>query len=183
MTPVFCVKMGSDTRSLGACPSTMNLVPTRDALRLTGLSPEQLREWTSRRALIQPDMSARGHGSSARYSWQTILILRIAVVLRDRFKMELQANKDLFANLASSLRHASFLSLWGKSLVLHGQNRWELVDAKENEIQGDCLILRLDRHLDLLSAEFSLPVLIPPGQFALFPASGISKKAGARGVR
>lgn len=77
----------------------MQLVTTRDATRLTGLSTEQLREWTSRRALIPPDVGPKGHGSPARYCWQTILLLRLAVTLRDRFKLELQAHRDLFSEL------------------------------------------------------------------------------------
>ena len=57
----------------------MRLVPTRQALQLTGLSSAKLREWTSRRALIPADVPSKKQGSSAQYTWQTILLLRLAV--------------------------------------------------------------------------------------------------------
>ena len=63
----------------------MQLVPKRQALQLTGLTPAKLREWTSRRALIPADQPPRKQGSSAQFSWQTILVLRMAVILKDKF--------------------------------------------------------------------------------------------------
>ena len=104
--PGSCEKIGVRTRSRAWTPE-MRLVTTRDATRLTGLSTEQLREWTSRRALIPPDVKPKGHGAPARYSWQTILLLRLAVTLRDRFKLELQAHRDLFSELGLGLGRAS----------------------------------------------------------------------------
>lgn len=152
----------------------MELVTTRDATRLTGLSTEQLREWTSRRALIPPDVKPKGHGSPARYSWQTILLLRLAVTLRDRFKLELQAHRELFSDLGGGLGRTSFLSLWGKSLVLHGGRRWSLIEPGDaSAVADDCIVLRLDRHLQDLSDSFSLPKPPRPGQFQLFPALGV----------
>jgi len=153
----------------------MQLVTTRDATRLTGLSTEQLREWTSRRALILPDVKPKGHGSPARYSWQTILLLRLAVVLRDRFKLELHAHRDLFSELGAGLAHTSFLSLWGKSLALYGGAQWGLIDSRaEGPSIDDCIVLRLDSHLQQLSNSFSLPKPAALGQFQLFPALGVT---------
>ncbi|AIV90371.1 MerR family transcriptional regulator [Burkholderia pseudomallei] len=158
----------------------MQLVPTRDATRLTGLSTEQLREWTSRRALIPPDVKPKGHGSPARYSWQTILLLRLAVVLRDRFKMELHAHRDLFAELGAGLARTSFLSLWGKSLALYGGTQWGLIDPRDEGVTiDDCIVLRLDPHLQQLSDSFALPKPAAPGQFQLFPALGVMVEAAA----
>lgn len=152
----------------------MQLVTTRDAARLTGLSTEQLREWTSRRALILPDVKPKGHGSPARYSWQTILLLRLAIVLRDRFTLELHAHRDLFAQLGSGLARTSFLTLWGKALALHGATQWRLIDpSDEDPFIEDCILLRLDPHLQQLSDGFSLPKPEPAGQFQLFPALGV----------
>lgn len=152
----------------------MRLVTTRDATRLTGLSTEQLREWTSRRALILPDVKPKGHGSPARYSWQTILLLRLAVVLRDRFKLELHAHRGLFAQLSSDLANTSFLSLWGKALALHGAAQWSLIDSGEKApFPDDCILLWLDPHLQHLSDSFSLPKPEQAGQFQLFPAFGV----------
>ena len=152
----------------------MQLVTTRDATRRTGLSTEQLREWTSRRALILPDVKPKGHGSPARYAWQTILLLRLAVVLRDRFKLELHAHRDLFAELGTSLARTSFLSLWGKSLALYGGVKWEVIESSDiGTAMDDCIVLRLDPHLHKLSDIFSLPKTGTFGQFQLFPARGV----------
>lgn len=152
----------------------MHLVTTRDATRLTGLSTEQLREWTSRRALILPDVKPKGHGSPARYSWQTILLLRLAVVLRDRFKLELHAHRELFVELGAGLAGASFLSLWGKSLALYGGTRWGVIDPHDESVSiDDCIVLRLEPHLQLLSESFSLPNALAPSQLRLFPALGV----------
>jgi hypothetical protein len=156
----------------------MHLVTTREATKLTGLSTEQLREWTSRRSLILPDVKPKGHGSPARYSWQTILLLRLAVLLRDRFKLELHAHRDLFAQLGSGLARISFLSLWGKAVALHGGAQWSLVDPRdEDAFTVDCILLRLDPHLQHLSDSFSLPKPVPAGQLQLFPALGLMADA------
>ena len=156
----------------------MQLVTTRDATRLTGLSTEQLREWTSRRALILPDVKPKGHGSPARYSWQTILLLRLAVVLRDRFKLELHAHRDLFSELGAGLTRTSFLSLWGKSLALYGGAQWSVIDPRDEGVAiDDCIVLRLDPHLQQLSDSFSLPKPTAAGQFQLFPALGVMADA------
>lgn len=156
----------------------MPLVSTRDATRLTGLSTEQLREWTSRRALILPDVRPRGHGSPARYSWQTILVLRLAVVLRDHFRVELHAHRNLFADLGKGLAGMSFLSLWGKSLALYGGPKWRMVDTRDESLAlEDCIVLRLDSHLQQLSDNFSLPEPTATGQYQLFPTLGLMADA------
>lgn len=158
----------------------MHLVTTRDAVRLTGLSTEQLREWTSRRALIVADIKPKGHGSPAQYSWQTILLLRLAVSLREKFKLELQAHQSLFASLSEGLRQTSFLSLWGNSLLLQGGDVWKLDDAVElSALDSDVIILKLDPHLHALSIGFSLPQPPSFAQFQLFPASGVAGTSSA----
>src|SRR4051812_25356559 len=67
------------------------LVGTRDVLGATGLSSDQLREWTGRRGLVVPDIRAQGKGTHPRFSWQTALVLRFAAELKDVFHLELQA--------------------------------------------------------------------------------------------
>jgi hypothetical protein len=161
----------------------MHLVTTRDATRLTGLSTEQLREWTSRRALIPPDVKPKGHGSPARYSWQTILLLRLAVVLRDRFRLELQAHRDLFSDLAAGLARVSFLSLGGQALILYGGMKWSLADVRDGGLAaGDCIVLQLDSHLQQLSEGFSLPDPVTPLQVQLFPTLGMTVDGAATGA-
>jgi hypothetical protein len=166
------------------CPVPVHLVTTREAAKLTGLSTEQLREWTIRRALIPADIKPKGHGSPARYSWQTILLLRLALVYRDRFKLELHAHRDLFADLAHSLAQMPFRSLWGKSLAVTGDHRWSLLEPEElTGTKEDCLVLRLDPHLEILAEAFSLAHPALSEQYHLFAATKTGPQVVAMGRR
>ena len=153
----------------------MQLVTTREAIELTGLSTATLREWTSRRALIPADVPPKSQGSPARYSWQTVLLLRLAVTLRDRFHLELQAHRQLFADLKRGLAGVSFIALWGKALVLQGGDRWSLVEeADPVSPHEDAIVVHLEAHLAALSLGFALGT--PPasdGQLELFPAQPV----------
>jgi hypothetical protein len=136
----------------------MRVVTTREASQLTGLSTNKLREWTSRRALIPADVRPKSQGSLAKYSWQTILLLRIAVTLRERFHLELQAQLQVFASLRRGLHGTSFVPLWGKSLAIQADNLWSWVDdAGAASLPGDAIIIRLAPHLEVLSLGFALP--------------------------
>ncbi|MBY8823366.1 hypothetical protein [Sphingomonas colocasiae] len=150
----------------------MKLVPKRLALQLTGLTPAKLREWTSRRALIPADQPARKQGSSAQFSWQTILVLRMAVILKDKFRLELQAHRHLFAGLRRALKSRSFIALWGQALVLRSPNDWSFVDVGHaDRSRDDAIIVHLDPHLEILAVGFALPrPAEAAGQFDLFPA-------------
>jgi hypothetical protein len=149
----------------------LRYITTPHACQLTGLSTERLREWTSRRALIPADVKPRRKGCPAKYTWQTVLILRLAVILREQFHIELQAHKSLFNSLRRELRTKSFIALGGQSVVLLGGDRWTLVeDAGGQFLADDVLALRLNAHLDALSASFAMPSpATVPGQFDLFP--------------
>lgn len=138
----------------------LSLVATREASRLTGLSPDQLREWTIRRALIPADIKPKNQGSPARFTWQTVLLLRIAGALRNRFHLELQHHRKLFASLGHELKRIPFASLWGKTLAIHGNSRWSLVDDTKAVRHGEAIVVSLNPHLRILSAGFSLP--LPP---------------------
>jgi hypothetical protein len=147
------------------------LVTTRKAAKLTGLSANQLREWTNRRALIQPDIPPSGHGCPAKFTWQTILLLRLAAILRDKFRVELQTHSALFVEVRQVLGRTSFLFLWGKSLAIYGPHRWEFVESEDPLPKShDAILLHLDTHLEILSGAFALPLGAAPGQLELFPA-------------
>ena len=163
----------------------MRYVTTPDATVLTGLSTATLREWTSRRALIPADLLPKGKGSPAGFTWQTILLLRIAVTLRDRFHLELQPHRGLFASLKGGLRRTSFIALWGKTLRLQGGSDWALLeDADGLKLNDDAVIVRLDPHLETLSIGFSLPrPVLSPGQLELFPARSIDPAPASNGLR
>jgi hypothetical protein len=152
----------------------MQLVPTRQALKLTGLSGPTLREWTSRRALIPADIVPKKQGSPAQYSWQTILVLRIAVTLRDKFHLELQAHSSLFVDLRRGFGGKSFIALWDKAVALHGDDDWAFVEAGGEQLRQDAIIIRLNPHLFVLSESFALPKPVGmDGQLDLFPVSTV----------
>lgn len=160
---------------------SMRVVTTREASELTGLSTGKLREWTSRRALIPADVRPKSQGSPAKYTWQTILLLRIAVILRDRFHLELQAHRHIFASLRRELRGTSSVTLWGKSLAIHADGRWSLLSPIDSAApDGDAPLIKLEPHLRALSVSFALPNPSSiPGQLDLFPARAVSGKATA----
>ncbi|MGX5805205.1 MerR family transcriptional regulator [Bradyrhizobium sp. Arg314] len=150
----------------------MRLVTTSAAARLTGLSTNQLREWTNRRALIPADVQHRGRGSPSQYSWQTLLLLRMAAVLKNRFHLELHAHRELFASIRESFDGVSILRLWGSSIAIYGIDRWEILEAGADRLdEGESLVLQLDGHLKILTAEFGMPTpAAVAGQLELFPA-------------
>lgn len=149
----------------------MRLVTTRIAANLTGLTTEQLREWSSRRALIPADIQNRGRGSPAQYSWQTILQLRIATLLKDRFHLELHAHRGLFQQMHEALAGISYLKLWDASLAIYDTQRWGLVGAEgAGPVDADAIIIQLNPHLEILAEEFAMPGPPPSGQLELFPA-------------
>lgn len=162
-------KLGAGDPALGIA---MQLVPKRQALQLTGLTPAKLREWTSRRALIPADQPPRKQGSSAQFSWQTVLVLRMAVILKGKFRLELQAHRSLFSGLRRALKSRSFIAMWGQALILRGPNDWSFVDAgRADRSRDDAIIVHLDPHLEVLAAGFALPRPSEvAGQFDLFPA-------------
>ena len=153
----------------------MRMVTTREASELTGLSRDKLREWTSRRALIPADTPPKKQGSPAKFAWQTVLLLRVAVTLRDRFHLERQAYRQLLMNLRCGLQGASFIGLWGKTLVIRTDQTWSLVDQSEVEpVLDDAILIRLGPHLDAVSMGFALPRPTRyPGQLDLFPVLAV----------
>jgi hypothetical protein len=159
----------------------MRFVTTPAAAQLTGISTVTLREWTNSRALIQADVPPKGMGAPARFTWHTILLLRVAVVLRDRFHFELHPHQNLFASLKAGFQRSSFIALWGKSLILRGDNGWSFVEDVDGlPFAEDAVVIRLQPHLEALSADFSLPhPTKSSGQVELFPAWSIDAPTNA----
>ena len=133
------------------------MAPTPIVRQLTGLSTVKLREWTSRRALIPADVPPPKRGAAALYSWQTVLVLRLAIVLREAFHVELKSQKALFDRLRAGLHERSFATLAGKCLIIGGDGQWRIVEPDRIlPITGDCLILPLDPHLGGIGEAFAL---------------------------
>lgn len=150
----------------------MALFGTREVLGLTGLSGNQLREWTGRRALIQADVPANGKGTQALYSWQTVLVLRIALVLRQEFRVDLQHCKEQLAQLQSYIRGRSFFSLRGCVVLLGGEARITIVRASAIQIEHEAVVVvPLERHLEALMV--ALGERPETKQLPLFPARAV----------
>lgn len=64
---------------------------------------------------------------------------------------------------------ASFPGLWGATLAIYDLRRCELLSSRmDAAADEDAILLRLNRHLDVLSQGFGLPD--PVAQLPLFPA-------------
>ena len=159
----------------------LRFVTTPVVSQLTGLSTEKLREWTSRRALIPADVRPKRKGCPAKFSWQTVLLLRIAVLLRDQFSLELQSHKGSFAALREELRNRSFIALWGQRLALHHGGAWLFLDEGDPGPVSDYLSIRLAPHLAVLRDGFALSDgAVDRGQLDLFSLPVVHKNASAR---
>lgn len=146
----------------------MILVSTSVASQLTGLSTEKLREWTRRRALVPADVLPKQKGSPAQFSWQTILVLRVAVLLRDRFGIELQFHKATFVKLRKELQSASFITLWGRRLALTSQGELSLLDERASLPIFDAVLISLDPHLSVIRDGFAMTSAAAVGQIDMF---------------
>lgn len=161
----------------------MRWVSTREATVLTGLSTDHLREWTSRRALIPADVQRRGRGAPAQYAWSTLLVLRLAVVLRERYRIELETHRPLFAQWREVFSSTSFIALWGRSVAIFDDASWSLLTRDEALPEAaDAVVIRLDPHLRALSEGLALPRPATVGQLELFPATGLGANTQPQGA-
>ena len=160
----------------------MGIIPTIDAMRLfqaadaldvTGLTRSQLREWTGRgrRELISPDVDPDGPGRRSLYAWQTLLVLRLLLVLHNDFAAEVGAWAPAVKNLREKLDRVSFPSLWRLSVFFPNRQTALLVDDVA-EIGSAGVILPLESHLTVLATKLSLP---RPNQLSLFPPMAVSR--------
>lgn len=145
------------------------MIQAKKVQQLTGLSATQLREWTHRRSLVKPDVRPSGPGTLALYSWQTVLVLRLAVEMRDAFRMELQTHRGTLDGLARELAGVAFPALSGCRLACYAGGEWALLrQGEQPNPERSVVLLRLDPHLDILAAEFGIPEF--PRQLPLLPA-------------
>lgn len=151
----------------------MRLIKSGDVPAMTGLTADQLREWTVRRNLVKPDVPAQKRGSQAQFSWKSLLVLRLASVLRSRFHVELESHRELLRNLRERVDGVSFHALWGGSFVVYDDATAELTTPRLAATRegADAITLRLDPHLAVLSQGLGLPE--PTAQLTLFPVLGL----------
>lgn len=122
-----------------------------------------------RRTLVVPDVPSAKRGSEAKFSWQTVLLLRLAVVLRKRFQVELHAHREVLSSARDLLQGVPFPALWGRTLVIYDLARCELLSARDLvPADQDAVLLRLDDHLYVISN--GLGIAEPVAQLPLFAA-------------
>jgi hypothetical protein len=149
----------------------MQLIQTADASRLTGLTPHQLREWCTRRAIIRPDVPGGGRGRHALFSWQTVLALRLLRELHERFGAEVGAWGEAWENCRNLLKGRSFPALWRTIVVFTDRHHAYLSDERDFP-EGALLVLPLEPHLQAIAEDFSFP---PQAQFPLFRAMELGR--------
>ena len=151
----------------------MRLFQTADVIVLTGLTKSQLREWTGRgrRELLCPDVEPDGPGRHALFSWQTILTLRVLLVLHRDYAAEVAAWAPAAQQLRLQLERVSFPSLWGISAFFPNRETVVLTENAPNAEHGGFLV-PLESHLVVLATKLALP---RPDQLSLFPLMAVSR--------
>ena len=136
----------------------MRLFQSADAIEATGLTRNQLREWTGRgrREIILPDVGPNGPGRHALFAWQTLLVLRLLLVLHTEYAAEVGAWAPAAKNLREKLDSTPFPSLWNVSVFFPNQYTALLIDDT-SMIDQPGLILPLEAHLTILASKLSLP--------------------------
>jgi len=151
----------------------MRLVGSREATIVTDLSADRLREWTGRRGLVSPDIPAHGKGTQARFSWQTLLVLRLAATLRDRLHVELSAYKSTLRLLQVRLAGEPFHGLTGCFVMLDVEQAMLLRSPDASYVatpEGFC-VLSLQPHLDAIAS--AIGVTEKSVQRSLFAAMAV----------
>jgi hypothetical protein len=157
---------------MGVLPIIMQFVQACDAVRLSGVTAHQLREWCGRRALVLPDVPPAGRGRHALYSWQTILVLRLLNELHGRFGIELAAWGGAINECHALLKKRSFPSLWGLLVAFPDARTAELIAENSLAETSARLWLPLEPHLGAIAAAFSQPA---PKQLPLFAAVAVQR--------
>lgn len=150
----------------------MTLVQASEASRLSGLTPNQLREWCGRRAVVTADVPPAGRGHLSLFSWQTILTLRVLNEVHQRYSVEVSGWRVAIAQLQMLLKGCSFPSLWGAVAVFPNAQEALLKLDGENHVKDGCLTVSLNRHLEILATPGQLPV---ETQLPLFPVLAVRR--------
>lgn len=143
------------------------LVQASEAIRLSGLTAHQLREWCGRRALVEADVPPAGRGHLALFSWRTILALRVLNEIHVRYAVEVSAWRDAIAKLQILLRKRAFPSLWGHVAVFSNARETSLRLENDSLQARSCLCVALDMHLEILATPDDFRI---ENQLHLFPA-------------
>jgi hypothetical protein len=129
----------------------MEPVQFSDAVRMTGLSANQLREWCGKRALFRPTVQSRGSGRVALYTWQDLLALRVFHEVVGLFGGRASDWAGAINHFRTSLIGQSFPSLWGKAVVFNNHFSSLVVPRDKVDIEKSVLSIQLTDHLIVLS--------------------------------
>ena len=141
-----------------------------DVRAVTGLSRDELREWTNRHKFIEPDTKPSGRGRFAQYSWQTVLVLMVLKELRDRYSVTLSKWGKPMRELRSELESVPFHSLYGKVVHFESTQGRPTLVAPEGRWESSCLAVAVDSHLNAIVSKLSGS---PPDR-TLFPAVAVT---------
>lgn len=149
------------------------LVGSKEAQAVTGLSADQIREWTGRRGIVIPDIPAKGKGTQARFSWQTLLVLLVARTLRDEFHVELAAFQAALEDLQGQLRGQAFHALQEAAAVFPSARsaHIERASAIDLSLRSNAITIRLANHLAALTK--GIGTVAQAEQLPLFRAIGL----------
>lgn len=137
----------------------MELVQSSDALRLTGLSRNQLREWCGRRGIFEPAVPARGSGRFALYSWHDIIALRILLEIFTVFGGRATSWTEGIRSLRRHLDRQFFPTLWGKAAIFYDRNSVLIADMSTASHSQAALVVPLDPHLNTLTKQTDQTIL------------------------
>ena len=146
------------------------LVQASEAVRLSGLTAHQLREWCGRRALVEADVPPAGRGHLALFSWQTTVALRVLHEVHLRYAVEVSGWREAIAQLQALLRKRAFPSLWGYAAMFANAREASLRVSNDPLGKCSCLVVELDAHLEILATPNDLRV---ESQLPLFPAMAV----------
>ncbi|WP_051961362.1 hypothetical protein [Devosia riboflavina] len=149
------------------------LVGSKQALAITGLSADQLREWTGRRGLVRPDIPAQGKGTQARFSWQTLLVLLIARTLKEDFHIELESYREHLIDLQSRLRGQPFHGLGESAVIFAPKHLAQLSDISAAAATHDTSAIIVALRPYLMTIVSGLGAVEPLVQLPLFRAVGL----------
>ena len=122
-----------------------------DAVRLTGLSNSQLKEWCGKRGLFKPTIAARGPGRVALYSWQDLIALRVFHEIFEVFGGRASSWSTGVSAFRKCLDGQFYPNLWGKVAVFADQRTARLDTLANTPREGALLFVPLDPHLAVIS--------------------------------
>lgn len=151
----------------------VRLVGTRDAQVVSGLSADQIREWTGRRGLVSPEIPAKGKGTQARYSWQSLLLLRVCAALKTQIHVELSAYRNDIKTLQDQINNRSFHSLWNETVIFGPSKPFvmELRQVPEFTFDKPYVLVLLRPHLQIIKGGLGIEKPTPSPLF--FQAVGL----------